>query len=105
MQQLWMIGVLTAAAFVVPLGSSGCSTDDDHGHADGGVHYSSHPACDAIIKRCHPLDVGNDGEISECHVLAHEATSDGACLARKEACFAACIETADAGVAGDATAD
>lgn len=76
------------------------SHEDDHSHGSG--HASQYPTCDEIIKKCHPLDLGV-GTISECHVFAHEATSEAECVAKKAECLAACVPAADGGADGSAS--
>jgi hypothetical protein len=85
------------------LGVVSCS-DDTTSKTDAGSHYSSYPTCDAIIKACHPLDVG-DGPIHDCHDLGHGATSDAECAPKKDECLRTCVATPDGGSAdggGDA---
>ena len=95
-----------AACLLLPLLLwAGCSDDHDHGASSSGAHASAYPTCDAIIKQCHPLDLGV-GKISECHVLAHESTNDAECAAKKDECLAACVASdAGDGNSSDATTD
>lgn len=72
---------LLAAALVV-LASAACSDDHSHG-------TTSFATCLAIVDACHPVDPGT-GEIHECHEAAESATSDDACVAKKDACLALC---------------
>lgn len=90
--------ILTVATFSM---ASGCSSDDQHGHehtGDGG-HVSAYPSCQAIIDKCHPLDVGDPGPINDCHALAHDAKDDATCAAKKDNCVTkVCVPgAADAG--------
>lgn len=73
---------------------------DEHGASgnDAGAHSSPYPSCDVIIKNCHMKDIG-EGPVSECHGLAHNATSDDVCAPKKDACLKTCQE---ANVDGDA---
>lgn len=83
-----------AALFAVAV--SACSGDDDHSHGDGGHtggHSSPYEACDAIIKACHSVDLG-EGKPSECHGTAHDATSNDACTPIQAECISACEEAA-----------
>ncbi len=79
---------------------AGCSDDHSHG-------TTSFATCLAIIDACHPVDPGT-GQIHECHEAAESATSDEACVAKKDSCLALCKAappvTADAG-SGDAATD
>lgn len=88
--------ILTVAALSV---TSGCkSSDDDHDHPADGGHVSSYPSCQAIIDKCHPLDVGDPGPIHDCHELAHDAKDDATCAAKKAECEKTCVAgAADAG--------
>lgn len=59
---------------------------DEHGPRDPSSPY---PACDAIIKACHEKDVGG-GPVNACHEIAHGATSDDACIPKKDECIKTC---------------
>lgn len=101
------ITALVAVAFagVIAL-QAGCSSDDDKktntgagtsGYTD---HSSPYPDCDAIIKACHPYDIG-EGEIHDCHDQGHEATSNAQCAgAIKDKCLTACTAAAIAADGG-----
>jgi hypothetical protein len=68
---------------------------DGHEHGPGG-HSSKYPSCDAIIKACHPFDVG-DGPIHDCHDYAHaENATEESCAAKKAECLRICVPS-DAG--------
>jgi len=74
-----------------------CSDDHHHGSSGtSGGHTSPYVSCQQIIDRCHPLDVG-EGAIHDCHEVAHEASSEEACAAKKDECFRACVPAADGG--------
>lgn len=73
--------------------SSGTSGKSSSGYTD---HSSPYPACDEIIKACHPLDVG-EGTIHDCHDQGHGAKSDNDCIPVKEMCLKLCKGGADAG--------
>ncbi len=45
--------------------------------------------CDAIVEACHDYDTGT-GPLTECHDLAHDATSNTVCLPERERCVALC---------------
>jgi hypothetical protein len=77
----------------------------EHKHDEAHGHSSKYPSCDAIIKACHPLDVG-DGPIHDCHDFAHaESATEEACAARKADCLRICVPS-DAGTdASDAAKD
>jgi hypothetical protein len=94
MKAIW---ILFAAALVI--GGGACTRDDEPTHADAGGHSSLYPTCDEIIKRCHPLDVG-EGPIHDCHDLGHGAESDEVCVKQKDACFRVCVPDAGASDAG-----
>ncbi len=100
------VSAVVAAAVAAFAAFAGCKSDDDHDH----THESAFPACDAIIEACHPVDVGQGGMVTDCHTLAHEATSEATCTPKKDACVAACQAAAadggssDAGAATDAHA-
>lgn len=79
-----------------------CHDDDEHGHSNTTTHTSDFPSCQAIIDACHPLDVG-EGPIHDCHDVAHDATSDQACAAKKAECLKTCVAT-DAGAVDAAAA-
>lgn len=90
-------------AFTSALAVAAVSCHDHPAEEHSGTepHSSPYATCDAIIKACHPYDVG-EGTVNQCHSLAHEATSDGACVARKDECLQACASAAaDAGAGGD----
>jgi hypothetical protein len=58
---------------------------------------SKYPSCQAIIDKCHELDVGDPGAIHDCHELAHDAPDDATCAAKKDECTKACVPAADGG--------
>jgi hypothetical protein len=89
-----VFAILTAAIGALAVAS--CS-HDDHDHTTT-PHSSPYPTCDAIIKQCHPLDVG-EGPIHTCHDVAHGAKSDADCVPKKDECLRVCA-AADGG--GDA---
>lgn len=60
--------------------------------------------CDAIIEACHDYDTGS-GPLSECHDLAHDATSNAVCLPERDRCVALCEAAAAATDAGAAVED
>lgn len=100
--------ILSAVAVLAAVaGVYACSDDhdsDDHPHiptdGDGG-HTSPYPSCNAITQACHKFDVG-EGEIHDCHEIAHDAKSEEPCAARKNACLELCVDEAGA---SDASAD
>ena len=97
--------VLISAAVVAAFaGILACSHDDDHSHSeDGGAHTSAFAACQTIIDACHEKDVGT-GPVHDCHDLAHEATSEAACTAKKDECVKTCNASGtDAGSDGGGT--
>lgn len=73
---------------------------DDHPANEGAAaadHSSPYAACDAIIKACHPYDVG-EGPLHDCHNVAHEAKSEAPCLPEKDRCVKLCEDaTLDGG--------
>lgn len=104
---------VTAAFFLGAAAAAGmgCSDDHDHddnAHADGG-HTSEYPVCKAIIDVCHEVDMGDPGQIHDCHEIAHNAAalkSDAKCVESRDVCVAICSAAhGDAGAAdGDAGA-
>lgn len=94
-----MISVLVlVGAAGLTLTPSCKSSDDDHDHSTDGGHVSSYPSCQAIIDKCHPLDLGDPGPIHDCHELAHDATDDATCAAKKAECEKTCVPgAADSG--------
>jgi hypothetical protein len=96
------MSILLAAALA--LATPGCKSDEDSNPYPHG-HTSPYPTCDAIIKACHTVDLG-EGKPSECHGLGHDATKDEDCQPKKDECLKACAEAAEAGLPGqDAGAD
>lgn len=84
---------LLCLASVVSIGAC-----DDHSHEATG-----RAACDAIVERCHLLDLGT-GAIHECHEFAEATTTtNDQCVARQAMCFATCTAPSDAG--SDASTD
>ncbi|MBN8614205.1 MAG: hypothetical protein J0L92_26640 [Deltaproteobacteria bacterium] len=79
--------------------AAGCGPGDstaDTGELSGLVD------CDAIIEACHDYDMGF-GDLSECHDLAHDATSNMVCLPERDRCVALCeaAAMADSGAEHD----
>jgi hypothetical protein len=53
--------------------------------------HLAEPSCEAIIDRCHDLDVA-DGPIHDCHVFAEtKGKTEAECAARKSQCLATCV--------------
>ncbi len=73
-----VLAAVCAAALI-----TACHDDDDH------AHETTYPSCEAISEACHPFDLGQ-GPAHDCHELAHGATSDATCAARKDACLKTC---------------
>lgn len=46
-------------------------------------------ACQLIIDACHPKDDGSEGQINDCHALAHEGDAQ-ACTPMQDECVALC---------------
>lgn len=88
------VALVGGALLLGATASAGCDHDHEHG-ADGG-HTSPYPTCDAIMDACHPLDV-EEGPIHDCHNVAHDATSDAPCIARRDECLRICVAPSDAG--------
>jgi len=76
-----------------------CSSGEPPSKGRENGHSSPFPACDAIIKRCHELDVG-EGPIHDCHDLGHDAESDAECVPKRDECLRICVPSADAGSDG-----
>ena len=64
---------------------AGCG--DDHSHDEGG-HDPNSEVCQAIMDACHDVDTG-EGEIGECHDIAHDDDHD-ACVAHRDHCIPLC---------------
>ncbi len=96
--------ILTASIASI---AASCSSHPSEEHGNNpypGGHSSQFPTCDAIIKQCHPLDVG-EGPIHDCHDLGHGAEKDEDCIPKKDECLTKiCIAGSDAGAA-DAKTD
>lgn len=104
--------IITVVATFAALGGIYACSDN---HTDGGDHHSiptdeagghtsPYPTCQKIITECHMYDVG-EGEVHDCHEVAHGASDDGACVAKKDDCSRICAAAgADAG-ADSAKAD
>ena len=92
--------ITSTALLAVVIGLCACShseTDHTHDTPDARTgHTSPYPTCQAIIDQCHELDVG-EGPIHDCHEVAHDAKSDGDCVAQKAKCASVCVAT-DGGV-------
>jgi hypothetical protein len=89
-----ILKLAACAGFVAAIyvgGTAGCDDHDhddgDHSHTDAGGHVSPYPDCQAIIDKCHPLDVGEETAIHRCHDLAHDAKNNETCTAQKDACI------------------
>jgi len=98
--KILILGVALATAASV----YGCSHDDGHTHGSSGTsgsggHVSDYPTCQAIIDKCHELDVG-EGAIHDCHDVAHEAKGDDVCVAKKAECDLVCVPDAGAADGG-----
>ena len=91
--------VVTLSIAIFP---AACSSSDDPKPGPYTEHSSPYPSCDAIIKACHPYDVG-EGDIHDCHDQGHEAHSDADCAPVKQQCLDLCAAAADGGTA-DASA-
>ncbi len=78
------------------LACSDSKTEDTKAPTYAGGHVSQYPSCQAIIDKCHPLDV-EEGPIHDCHDLGHAASGDAECAAQKDRCFALCVEAPDSG--------
>lgn len=89
---IWLAALLAAGCVYA------CSSHDDDGHAHGADagHESQYPTCRIIMDACHELDTG-DGPIHDCHEVAHGATSDDPCVAKKDECLKTCVAPADGG--------
>ncbi|MBX3232402.1 MAG: hypothetical protein KIT84_22520 [Labilithrix sp.] len=83
-----LVPVLALA--LVACGDDDKKTDDPKGSSGYTDHSSPYPACDAIIKACHPLDTG-EGTIHDCHDQGHLAKSEADCTPVKDMCLAACV--------------
>jgi hypothetical protein len=100
--------ITVAATLATMAGLYACSSHTEDGHThnvptdEAGGHTSPYPSCNAITQACHKFDVG-EGAIHDCHDLAHAATSDEPCAAKKVGCLAICVEEAgaDGGDAGE----
>jgi hypothetical protein len=78
----------TLCGSVLALGlSMACGSDDD-GDKGGSDEASLVGDCKVISDACHSHDEG-DGEVSECHELAHD-NNNAKCTPKKAACVAAC---------------
>lgn len=107
--QLFKLALAAGFIGVVYLGgTAGCDDHDhddgDHSHTDAGGHTSPFPDCQAIIDKCHPLDVGEETAIHTCHDLAHDAKDNATCAAKKNECvLGICVVEAGSsgGDAGD----
>jgi hypothetical protein len=100
-----IVGISMTLALLLGTASLACSSSDDHKNSStssGGYtdHSSPYPDCDAIIKACHPYDVG-EGDIHNCHDQGHEAHSEADCTPVKQKCLDICAAAA----AGDAGTD
>ena len=62
--------------------------------------HTSFVACEEISVACHNLDDGAASPARECHGLAHRATDEATCLAKRADCLADCGAEAAAGDAG-----
>lgn len=106
MKTLIITSVFAMVAGAALVGSAGCSSDGDKNSSSSSSGYVDHsspyPDCDAIIKACHPYDVG-EGTVHDCHDQGHEATSNDKCAPVKEMCLKACQEAAAAAGADGGT--
>lgn len=80
---------LAACSFLACSSESG---DDDTSSSSSGSsgHAADYPTCQIISDACHALDTGDPGPVHDCHEVAHGATSDEPCVAKKDECLALC---------------
>jgi hypothetical protein len=71
---------------------AGCSDEHDDGHSHGELPLE----CEEIRVACHEVDVGDPGEVNDCHQLAHDGHRDD-CVAQQDTCIAICEAAAGDG--------
>ncbi len=88
--------IISITVLTLIAGLAACSSSDDKpssssGKASSGYtdHSSIYPACDEIIKACHPYDVG-EGYVHDCHDQGHGAKSEADCTPVRQMCLDIC---------------
>lgn len=80
-------------------GFTACSSEE---HKESSVlgdasPRSPYPDCNAIAEACHPVDMGDPGEIHDCHEEAHGAKSNADCTPIKARCVEICGQNTHGG--------
>jgi hypothetical protein len=78
------------------LGIAACSDDDtkppveqEHEHE----YCDLPPVCQEILVACHAKDLGDPGEVHECHETAHDVGTEAGCEAVHDECIELCDDT------------
>jgi hypothetical protein len=78
------------------LGIAACSSDDPKPAPPPEEHldYCDLPtACQEIIDACHRKDLGEEGEVHDCHEVAHDEGTQAGCEAVHDDCVQVCNDT------------